>query len=131
MPDALPIFKYDSNYNGPPVPVIKLKISNPGTQSITEDIFLVDCGADMTSIKKEIFDILDLHYSSYTTVSSATGQEDKRFIAIVQIQTPFGFNEPIEVIIEPKTNENLLGRDLINKWKVLLDGPKQQMTIEI
>lgn len=131
MSDALPIFKYDSNYNGPPVPVIKLKVSNPGTHSIAEDTFLVDSGADMSSIKKEIFDILDLQYSSSTKVSGPTGREDKRFTAVVRLGSSLGINELIEVIIEPNTDENLLGRDLINKWKVLLDGPKQQMVIEI
>jgi hypothetical protein len=36
----------------------------------------------------------------------------------------------VKVVVEPDTGENLPGRDVINNWKVILDGPNQQMTIE-
>ena len=123
---------YISNYDyGVPFPAIILKIVNPKTQAAITDVFLVDSGADISSIKQEIIDELDLEYGGIMLGSTATGKDDVRFTATVRIETPWQAYEPVKVIVEPGTDENLLGRNLINKWKVTLDGPNQQMTIEV
>lgn len=132
MPGYILTFDYQAKYRKiPPIPVISLQLRKQGDQNTTTEVFIVDSGADITSIKKEIFELLELEYNSSTKISDAAGQDYKRLTALVQIETPFGESKDIEVIVEPDTDENLLGRDLINNWKVTLDGPNQQMTIEI
>ena len=126
------ILKYLSSYQyGPPLPVITLNIVNPRTHFAISDMFIIDSGADISSIKQELFDLLDLERIGPLEVISATGQHDQRFTSAVRIETPLGNYEPVKVVVEPDTDENLLGRDLINQWKVILDGPNQQMTIEV
>lgn len=82
MPEPIPKFQYSSVYD-PPAPIIKLKVANPNTEAMDTDDFLVDSGADITLLKKKIFEIND---------------------------------------------ENILGRDVINRWRLLLDGPQEQLS---
>jgi len=123
------LFQYSPDRN-PPAPMLNLAISNPITQSITIEAFLVDSGADITCLKEELFEKLSLEYCAYLKVRGATGEQILRIAAVI-LQNPFGNDELIDVIISPALRINLLGRDLINKWKVTLDGPNQQMTIEV
>lgn len=130
MPELLPTFAYLSSYD-PPLPIIELAIANPNNQAVTTEVFIFDSGSDMTCIKGNVFDLLKLEYFGYATLAGKTGEEDEYQTAIVRIETPFGVHELTEVVIDSNTDENLLGRDVINKWKVTLDGPNQQMTIEV
>jgi len=130
MPELLPSFAYLSSYD-PPLPIIELVIANPSNQSVTTEVFIVDSGSDMTCIKDDIIGLLKLEFFGYATVAGDTGEEDDYQTAIVRIETPFGVHELTEVVIDSNTNENLLGRDVLNRWKVTLDGPNQQMTIEV
>jgi predicted aspartyl protease len=123
------IFQYSPDRN-PPAPMLNLAFANPFTQAITTEVFLIDSGADITCLKEELFDKLSLEYCSYIKVRGATGEQVVRTAAII-LHSPFGKDELIEVIISPALRINLLGRDLVNKWKVTLDGPNQQMTIEV
>ncbi len=114
-------FQYSLDRN-PPAPVLNLAIANPFTQSTTTELFLVDSGADVTCLKEELFEKLPLEYCSYIKVRGATGEQVVRTAAII-LQNPFGNDELIEVIISPALRINLLGRDLINKWKLLSTAP--------
>jgi predicted aspartyl protease len=128
MPEPSSTFEYLSEYD-PPAPVIKLGIASPISPSFLTEAFLVDSGADMTSIKREIFDILKLEYAGYVKVGGVVGKPEIRQTAVVRIETPLRTVELAEVIVDPNAQENLLGRDIINKWKVLLDGPEQKFSI--
>lgn len=128
MPESL--FEYSSEYD-PPAPTIRLKIANPSTQAVTDDIFLVDSGADITLLKKEIFDVLDLEYFGSRRVGGVMGPPQEWPVSWVKVETPFQTNELIKITIKPTSDENILGRDVINRWRLLLDGPKRQLTIEV
>jgi len=120
-------FEYSSAYD-PPAPIIKLKVANPNTEATTDDDFLVDSGADITLLKKEIFEILDLHYSGSMHISGVLGVPEELPVSWIQVATPLGTNEFIKVAITPVNDENILGRDVINRWRLLLDGPQEQLS---
>jgi len=129
MTKSLQTFPYSPGRN-PPAPMINIGITNPETRSTATEVFLLDSGADITCLKEELLEKLSLEYCGYVKVRSATGEQILRTAAVL-LQTPVGDYELIDVTIASTVKINLLGRDLLNKWKVTLDGPNQQMTIEI
>jgi hypothetical protein len=72
MSEPVSRFAYSSAYD-PPAPLIRFKIANPGTQAITEEDFLVDSGADITLLKREVVEVLDLQYFGSTRIGGVIG----------------------------------------------------------
>jgi hypothetical protein len=46
-------------------------------------------------------------------------------VSWISVESPFKTNELIKAVIKPHSDENILGRDVLNRWKLLFDGPKQ------
>ena len=130
MPNSALEFLYNTSFD-PPIPVMELNLLNPVTGSKVQAEFIIDSGADVTSISASLFDALDLEFSGSYLVSGVTGHEEYRNAAMLCVAVSGDVSRVIEVIVEHDFAENLIGRDLLNQWRVMLDGQRQRAIISI
>lgn len=90
----------------------------------------IDTGADQTVIPENIPDLLDLNYTGDVPISGVNGEgEYETYGAYIEIKgIKFDF---FEVVAIPRIEGDvLLGRDLINLWKLEIDGKNKRFTIK-
>lgn len=114
------------NYNtrkDPPRPECPLTVSNPSdsTKSTPIDNAIADTGADITWIPES--KIQQLGSLKYTEIKSkfADGSISIRRKYLVTIQIANDLYERCEVLASP-TNTTLIGRDILNNYKLSFDG---------
>lgn len=118
--------KYTNVEGDFPFPEIELEISNCFFKNnITKDSFIIDTGAGPTCINYDIFDNLDIEYHSTKIVEYGDGGIEERDTCLIDLEFPqINFIEKkLEVVVLPRQTVNLLGRDVLNKMYLLLNGP--------
>jgi hypothetical protein len=117
--------KYDDYAEFPSFPYVDLEVSNVYVEKYFPQKGKVDTGSYITIIPEYMLELLDLHTVSRTesrTSNTEEYQEDVTYFVKIKIGSvifPY-----IEVISRPdKIRPNvLLGRNLLNLWKMQLDG---------
>ncbi len=118
---------YSKSYT-PPAPVFQVKIAVPGeTPDGTLRTALVDTGADGTFIPTSILEELELPIVYLTNVRSHLGEKLHRvsvhkvdFVMFDAIRLP-----NIEVVSDDWGSNIIIGRNLLNKLRIHLDGPNE------
>ncbi|MBS1250619.1 MAG: hypothetical protein MAG431_02213 [Chloroflexi bacterium] len=116
----------------PPAPVFVVKIVAPEeSPTALRETALIDTGADGTFVPTSILEKLALPIVYMTNVRSHLGEQLYRvpihkvdFILFDTIRLP-----SIEVVADDRGNNIIIGRNLLNKLSLLLDGPNQVTTI--
>ncbi len=112
----------------PSAPVIPLRIAIPGATLVREEFTaLVDTGADGTFIPTAILEKLELPILYMTNVRSHLGERLHR-VPVHKIDIAlFGsvLLPNIEVVGDDWGSEIILGRNVLNKLKLHLDGPSE------
>jgi predicted aspartyl protease len=122
-------YRYDEQIFNPPAPVIDVSLSLPITQSQLQSVnlkslALLDSGADITVIPEQIVQELQLKYVDEITASGYDGVPKQAFIYSVKLI----FNDLggfIVRVIASNTDHVLIGRDILNKWSLLLEGRRR------
>jgi predicted aspartyl protease len=122
-------YKYRTEFN-PPAPVIAVRVAHVATGVAVDDFpAQVDPGADRSVIPESLVSTLGLLKLDHILVRGFLGEpvEMSRYVAQV---TPKGLHS-VEVAVLTSTEERvmILGRDVLNHFRVVLDGPNQ--TVEI
>jgi len=110
---------------GPPAPVVRLFLDSPSTGKNTQEIRgIIDSGAAMTCVPTECVKHLEeeLDYR-FLRVTSAI-EDGKRKAVRLNLR----FNEVVLRDVEVLLLERpyaLLGRDIINRYRLLLDGTEE------
>jgi len=116
----------------PPCPCINVSIESLFGTSISGVKAILDTGASRTVVPTDILDILNL--TSFPArrirVRDYNNCETWRYIYYVNILHPEFTYRGIEVIGIDSGTTMLIGRDIINQWRLLLDGPRQIFNIE-
>lgn len=116
-----PYQQYDAR---PPAPVIEVTFSaavEVGERRELRRKALIDSGADCTCLPQRVIDELGLKPVDEITVAGATCSATARvYWTRVQIEGVGDFT--VRAIGLPRSDA-LLGRDIINRWRLLLDGP--------
>lgn len=118
-----------------PAPVLRVNISNVDTGEGNSEDFLIDSGSDISFIRNEVFSKLKLIIIDEVEFEVADSDDDedklkKRDLTELEIEIPeIKFKGTIEVAIGKKGETNLLGRDFINSFQLLLDKG-QDFTIQ-
>ena len=128
MPKKRQVFTYlyDKNNFDPPAPVLEVSLTVPAptsTQSVKLPA-LLDSGADMATIPQWIVQQLQLKYVDEISVSGYKGIPERALVYSVKII----FDDLGEFVIKAITSENnhiLVGRDILNKWSLLLEGRRK------
>lgn len=122
---------YNEDGYDPPAPVIEVVFSPPVEGAQRREVpaqALIDSGADGTCIPQRIADELGLQHVDETDVQGITGPRERApvYAASVRIE---GIGKFI-VRASAVGGEVLLGRDIINRWRLLLDGPNKVFDIK-
>jgi predicted aspartyl protease len=121
-------YPYDVQFT-PPAPVIELQVSAPSRQGQSIALRgLIDSGADITVMPENAITVLALQYVDELPVAGFDGQSSVRPIYAARIHVQ-GTPSLIVKVVAISTEIVLLGRDLINRWRLLLDGRAQILDI--
>lgn len=121
------VYPYDDAFS-PPAPVLGLRVSSPLVPSPTVVRGLVDSGADMTALPGPVVVSLKLGQVDLVLASGFEGRlvERPAYAALVALEDA----EPqIIRVISWDEDYALVGRDIINHWRVILDGPKGTLEV--
>lgn len=124
---------YSSHYCTIPGAFIEITVKNsdqPGL--ISKAIFLIDTGAEINFIRKEVFEMLKLVFTGDDNVSLGGTVDITRNKSYLGIEIPeLGIQEKLDVIVweENENGDNVLGRQFLNKFLICFDGIKQGFTI--
>lgn len=117
--------EYDEDEHAPAAPVISVTFSVPSDPPDTRPIranALIDSGADCTCVPSFLVDQLRLKPARQEDFMGYDGTPSRRLVYEIRVIVD-GMGEYIVPAAAIPVDEPLLGRDLINRWRLLLDGP--------
>ena len=112
--------KYSFEYF-PPAPSLKVKLTKPFSNRSLELQAKLDTGADITVLPQHAIGELRLIPASRISISSFNGREVWRYTYFVNLSF-HNFEYRMVEVISAKRRDALLGRDVLNRLKAVLDG---------
>lgn len=113
-----------SNEWFPPMPVLEISLGYPGESlSLGPHIAIVDTGADGSLIPIRFVEQLQIPLVDEVRLRSQWGEWRRARIFTVDIGIGLLCIPAVEVVGDERGNEIVLGRNVINKLRLLLDGP--------
>lgn len=122
--------RYNSREYDPPAPVISIEISNPSNKRQNyQEKALLDTGADFTCIPSDVLNNLTLVKMREVRLA---GYEEKDFEvkSTYSINLKFNGFEDITEVVAIDSGSPIIGRDILNKLELILDGKKLQFDIK-
>ena len=122
-------YPYDSEYT-PPFPVLPIVLHNPeNNRSTTSQIAHLDTGADGTIVPIRLLEQLDADEFCFTYMRSQWGERREISVYLVNIEIAGEHLSAIEVLADEMGNELLIGRNVLNRLILLLDGFQHQTDV--
>lgn len=112
--------KYDDNYE-PPAPAVKLIVYRPFSEESVTGIGKIDTGADITVIPSKWVKELSLIPASVVCIRGYDGRLREAYTYYVRIEFQ-GFKFPLVETLSSNRQDALIGRDILNKLKLELNG---------
>jgi len=114
----------------PPAPFVNVTLRHPFSGATVRDFpSQVDCGADRTVLPEELAQALGLPQVGTLGIAGLGGgiQSMHSFAVLLGIHDlPL---QPVEVVTSTGEEWILLGRDVLNAHRILLDGPRLALEI--
>lgn len=123
-------FNYDPSYR-PPVPVVEIRIGAPEEAfTVGPLLAIVDTGADGTLIPVQLIrQLSSLPAVNRKTLRSQWGEARVVRTYWVDLEVA-GIRLPaIEIIADTLSDEVILGRNVLNRLKLFLDGPRTMLDV--
>lgn len=121
----MPTVPYDTHVD-PAAPVLPIAIRPPGIDRRVALVALVDSGAQRTVVPIEFAESLGLPPVGEVIVRGATGRSTAAVCAAeIEVDGSAHLVRAVALGSQP-----LVGRDLLNRWLVTLDGPERQLRLE-
>jgi len=117
-------YSYDSTYE-PAVPVCEFVLHNVSTDQSVTLTGIVDTGADATIVPVRYLQEIHARRIFEAGLRSQWGERRTIFLYIVDIQLNSLTLPGIYVVGDDLGDEVILGRDVLNHLRLLLDGPAQ------
>ena len=111
----------------PPAPVLSVSVAAPEeTPQIGPYPALIDTGADGTFVPTSFLEELDVPIIYITNVRSHLGESLRR-VSVYKVDIFFDTTRlpNMEVVGDDWSNEIIIGRNVLNRLRLLLDGPQQ------
>lgn len=123
-------YQYDAGYD-PPAPVIPITIFRPfgSRRDGRQLICLVDSGADEVWLPENQLQALGCLKVDETLVEYADRRQSRMPLYFVGIQIGDVVRDALEVIGGELESGALIGRRILNRWIMTLDGPNLTMRI--
>ena len=120
------MYVYDKDET-PPCPCINLSIESLFGAKVSEIKAILDTGATKTAVPTDVLDILKITQfpASKIYVKDYRDHESILYTYYIHILHPEFTYRAVEVIGIDRGATMLIGRDIINRWRLLLYGPKQ------
>ena len=123
-------FNYDFSYE-PPAPVIKIGLGNPDDDRPPLRVqALIDSGSDATLIPLAMLQQISVYSGEQVSFRGVTGGSTIADAYRVVIHMPVGISYGIRAIATRGSHEIILGRDVLNQWRITLDGPGEIVEIQ-
>lgn len=118
----------DSHF--PPVPALEIWIGYPdGELSVGPVVAIADTGADGTLVPQSLLDQIAAPIVDDARMRSHWGEWRKVLVYTVDI-TVGEFRLPaVDVVGDDVGDEIVIGRNVLNKFRLLFDGPAQQIHV--
>jgi predicted aspartyl protease len=119
---------YNTTYD-PPAPFVTIQISpfNQSDLRLSIDC-LVDTGADITLIPQHVVTELKLAPEDALVVEGFDGERQQLPLFAVDMVVENTHLAGLEVVAYATTHA-ILGRDILNRFRLLLDGPAQALEL--
>ncbi len=123
-------FDYDFAY-APPAPVVPIGIANPddGRPPLRVQA-LIDSGSDATLIPLTMLQQVGVYSGEQVSFRGVTGSRVIADAFRVVIHMPAGTAYGVRAIATRGSEEIILGRDVLNQWRITLDCPGETVEVE-
>jgi len=122
-------YPYSTEYV-PAAPVMKIRLGAPGESVILGPLeAFVDTGADATLIPVEYLKQVGARKVDWAILRSQWGERRSVPLYAVAVQINHHYFAAIWVVGDEHSGEVVLGRNVLNRLRLLLDGPS--MTLEL
>mgnify|MGYP001615752373 CR=1 FL=1 len=119
-----------SNAHRPPAPVLEATIAHPGVSEASAILIAkVDTGADITTIPQTIFLQLQIPPCREVLAVGYNGEETRQWTYLVHLSIA-GNTYAYHEVMATSGDQSLIGRDILNRWVVTLDGPSESLDVK-
>ena len=114
----------------PPAPLVFIRVSAPNSADYEELPALIDTGAELTLIRSDAIEKLNLQYGDEMDIEGVTGEAES--IKIFVVNLAFRGLPPITIKVGSYELDELaiLGRDFLIHYRLIFDGPQLTLTID-
>lgn len=123
-------FDYDNSYSfGPALPIVELQLQAIGAETAVRLTALIDSGADATIIPLPYLEQANIEQVGRAQMRWGTHASSSYdvYLGTIQIGTHTIFG--VRILAEKQGSEAVLGRDVLNQMKIILNGPAQVVEI--
>ena len=113
----------------PPFPALEITLRPPEGRSLEPVKALIDTGADGTIVPMHLIQQLGLQSVETAYLRTPWGERRSVKIYVLDIQTENVIVPGVDVVGDELGHELILGRNVLNKLILLLDGPALTTTI--
>ena len=122
-------FSYDDKTEDPPAPFVTVRVRHLVYQERVQELRAkLDTGADVSSIPEATAATLGLREAARLFATGFDGRITQVALYAAQIDLPNGQSVQLNVAGIP-SDYALLGRDILNQLRLLLDGPAHTLEI--
>ncbi len=126
----MPTFRYRYSPGDPPAPSVLLNLTHPVTGQRVENLAaLADTGADQTVVPESVVAALELPQLDQEVVRGFDGAAQILPTYLVVLQVRDLAPVEVEVIASSRVSNAVVGRDVLNRYRVMLNGPGRVLEI--
>ena len=121
--------EYSSAY-APPMLVCRLRLGAGDTEQLLGPFdALLDTGSDVSVVPSHLLEELGSHPTSYGTARSVWGTSRRVTVHIVAVEIDGIQFGAVQVLADEVGNEIIIGRTILNRLTLILDGPASMTEI--
>ena len=117
--------EYDAENYNPPAPVAYVTLRNPATGAVLSNVpMIIDTGSDATLLPSDVVEKLGVDAEENTGFEVQVFDGDKKFLRVAKLDLLVldkTFRGEYLLIDRPIS---ILGRNILNIVRILLDGPR-------
>jgi hypothetical protein len=120
-----------ANQVHPPAPFVNIALRCPATgTSVAAAVAQLDFGADRTVLTGPLVSALGLVEDGRAQFQGFAGEIIELPLFLVEIQIHDFPSHLVRIVLGEHEPYMLLGRDVLNRYRIVLDGPNQALEIE-
>jgi predicted aspartyl protease len=110
-------------------PTIGFYVTRHGGSRLCAGRALLDTGATISALPSRVLSELEAQAATVVPVEDALGFVRDVAAYDVHFTVPEHFSAPLRVL-STNSEEPLIGRDVIDSWRITFDGPKREIEVE-